>query len=233
MKKTLITLLALGCCAMGLTLEDADYTTTESSITLNPTLSSYSAILTLDVGALKNVMIAGAELSKHTLVEFDGGTGGDIGLQTNYSSQTTNGVSSIRYSGIYGSWNGGSAYSFGMDAGAVKSGMEAESFWTNAVGASAALMYTGSESTGLITIAYSDGSTKTLGGTWNTSLWSSSISSGTVSFDAELVTKAWVYSSGLNVKEATALTVAAIPEPATATLSLLALAGLAVRRRRK
>ena len=230
MKKTIIVLFAAASCAMGVTLEDAAYTSTGSSITLDSPLASYSAILTLDVDALKNVMLVGKPLSKHILVNFIDNDNGDIGLQTNYTSAN----SAIAYSGLYGCWNNSGAYSFGMDAAADGSGMQKTDFWANAVGASAALMYTnGTGTTGLITISYSDGTTTTLGGTLAGGLKGSSVAADVVEFDTDIVTNAWVYSSGLSVNDAKTLTIAAIPEPTTATLSLLALAGLAARRRRK
>lgn len=54
-------------------------------------------------------------------------------------------------------------------------------------------------------------------------------------FNTEVVTSAYVYNKALGTSDATSLTktLAVIPEPATATLSLLALAGLCARRRRK
>ncbi len=229
MKKTIIALLAAASCAMGVTLEDAAYTTTDSSISFETALSSFSAVVTLDVNALKDVMLRGSELAKYTLIDFQKTGGNAIGLQTNYSSSN----SLINYSGLYGVWNQGGAYSFGMNAASNGAGMEAESFWTDAVGASVALTYNYDAGTNAVfTISYADGSTTTLGGVANTSLRGSSFAADTVLFSTDFVKKAWVFDSALSVSDATALTTAAIPEPATATLSLLALAGLAARRRR-
>lgn len=230
MKKTLIALLAAATCAMGVTLEDAAYVTTDSSIALSPADNSLSAVVTLNVDALKNVMVAGSSLAKYTLIEFQDTDGNDIGLQTNYSSA----AGKIAYSGLYGTWNQGGAYTLGMNGAAEGgSGMEAESFWADAVGASAALTYSyNTGTTAVFTISYADGTSATLGGVANTTLKGTGLTVDTVLLDSNLVSKAWVFDSVLSVDDAKALTMAAIPEPATATLSLLALAGLAARRRR-
>ena len=55
----------------------------------------------------------------------------------------------------------------------------------------------------------------------------------TITFANGFATSAQVYSSALSATDAKAVGAALIPEPTTATLSLLALAGLAARRRRR
>ena len=56
---------------------------------------------------------------------------------------------------------------------------------------------------------------------------------GTLTLDANLITQAYLFNGAATVGEVSALNAHMIPEPATATLSLLALAGLAARRRRR
>ncbi len=235
MKKTLFVTLAMASCSMGATtLEDAIYNTKETSLTLDPGLSSFSALVSLDVDALKGAMIVGSSLAKYTLIDMQDTDGSDIGLQTNYSSENN----LIKYSGLYGIWNQSGAYNVGMSAAADGSGMEAASFWTNAVGASAMLTYSYSAGTNAVfTICYANGNTVTLGGSANTSLKGSGLTADKALFDGNFVDEAWVFNTSLSVAEAKALTEAIasvnVPEPTTATLSLLALAGLAARRRRK
>ncbi len=53
-----------------------------------------------------------------------------------------------------------------------------------------------------------------------------------MSFNSDLATSCYLFDSAVTVADAIELN-KAVPEPATATLSLLALAGLAARRRRK
>ncbi len=56
---------------------------------------------------------------------------------------------------------------------------------------------------------------------------------GAITYDADFVKSLSLYSTNLTADEAYRANASAIPEPTTATLSLLALAGLAARRRRK
>ena len=74
------------------------------------------------------------------------------------------------------------------------------------------------------------------GGQWYDGLYSSTFNSvKSIEFDSSVL-GADIYYSGVTVGEAKTLGIngiKTIPEPTTATLSLLALAGLAARRRRK
>ncbi len=228
MKKTLITLLAMAATALSANAASWGdswlYSENGTTITLDTEQSSLTAVVVLDVEKMKDVMLAGASLSKHTLIDFTDTDGADIGLQTNYSSDNNK----ISTSGLYGSWNQGSAYSFGMD-----SGFELSTFWDTTVAASAVLTYSyNTGTTAVFSALKSDGSMVTLGGTWNTTLKGSSFAANEVVFDVDLVEKSFVFNGVSTVEQATYLATTVIPEPATATLSLLALCGLAARRRR-
>ena len=188
MKKTLIALLIAGSCAMGITLEDAAKTGT-GNLTLDEATGAITAVAVVDVAKLQTLMAHNAELAKYTLINFDGGS--DIGLQTNYGSHNHDGNNDtpnvINTSGLWGCWNGGSAYSFGSN-----DGFENATFWEGGVTAAVTLTYVFSQ----------------------------------------VVTAEEAKSLGKAAAMA-ALSSVAVPEPTTATLSLLALVGLAARRRRK
>ena len=237
MKKTLITLLAMASCAMGLTLEDAVATSNGSAITLNEATSAITAVVVVDIAKLQAGMAKDAALNKYTIINFDSSS--DIGIQTNYSSYDHDSNSDtpnlINNSGLYGCWNSGNAYSFGMN-----NGFESASFWEGGAAAAITLTYKYNAGTsGTFTLLDAQGNVlKSLGGDYNTTLRGQGLSFSTVAFDAEIVTNAYVFNQVVaTAEEAKALGVAAastlIPEPATATLSLLALCGLAARRRRR
>ena len=238
MKKTLITLMAMASCAMGLTLEDAVATSNGSAITLNEPTSAITAVVVVDIAKLQAVMAKDAALAKYTIINFD--SSADIGIQTNYSSYDHDGDPNtpalINTSGLYGCWNSGNAYKFDMN-----DGFEGASFWEGGAAAAITLTYKYNAGTsGTFTLLDAQGNVlQSVGGDYNTTLRGSGLSFSTVAFDEEIVTNAYVFNQVVaTAEDAKALGVAAatatlIPEPATATLSLLALCGLAARRRRK
>lgn len=236
MKKTLIALLGLSTAAMGVTLEDA-VTTGTGTLTLDQATSAITAVAVVDVPALQALMAKDATLGKYTIINFDADY--DIGIQTNYSSYDHDGnadtANIINTSGLYGCWNNGGAYDFGMG-----SGFQSADFWAGGVTAAITLTYKYDDgTTGTFTLLDAEGNVlKSVGATFNTSLRGQGLSFSTVVFDSNIVTKGYVFNQRVYSADAKALGQAAaaaalIPEPTTATLSLLALAGLAARRRRK
>ncbi len=238
MKKTLVALFALGTAAMGVTLEDAVATGT-GTLTLDEATGAITAVAVIDVTQLQAVMAKNAATNKYTIINFDAGS--DIGIQTNYSSynhdadDNTAGV--INTSGLYGCWNNGGAYGVGMNTG---TGFESTDFWAGGVTAAITLTYEYSKGTsGTFTLLDAEGNVlKSLGGTFATDLKGASLSYSSIVFDSSIVTEGYVLNQVVTAEEAKALgqaaaTAALVPEPTTATLSLLALAGLAARRRRK
>ncbi|MDO5464025.1 MAG: PEP-CTERM sorting domain-containing protein [Akkermansia sp.] len=236
MKKTLIALFALGTAAMGVTLEDAVATGTGTQ-TLDSATGAITAVAVVDVAKLQTLMIKDAELAKYTIINFDGSS--DIGIQTNYSSydhdSNADTAKVINNSGLYGCWNNGNAYGFGMGTG-----FESADFWAGGVTAAITLTYEYNKgTTGTFTLLDAEGNVlKNLGGDFNTTLRGSGLSFSTVVFDSDIVTEGYVFNQVVTAAEAKVLGQAAaaaalIPEPTTATLSLLALAGLAARRRRR
>lgn len=259
MKKTLITLLAL---ASGLQAEESlvpyltSYTNDEIHLTDYAAGSGITVAFTLDVVTLKNYLAKGADLVKYNLADVechyvstkDGVTtegSNKIGIQTNYSSQD----SKINVSGLYGTWNQGGTYNFGLRSEDIDP--ELESFWTNVTGVSIVLssgLNVGVASGGT---AEEKGSTAVLtlqktvdgaitydsyGGSWVNNLYASTFTEvESITFD-KAVKGAVVYDQVVSTQEAKDIGIKAfklIPEPTSTTLSLLALAGLMLRRRRK
>lgn len=247
MKKTLLTLSLLAVSSLAAKAvgwgDSYAYSENGATITLTDTPSSFTVVAVVDIEKLQAVMAKDAALTKATLIDAwqvrddkdNAGAAGvhEIGLQTNYSSYDHDGDSStaalISTSGIYGCWNQGGAYSFEMN-----SGFESGAFWSDIKEASVVLTYSYSTGAmGLFTGVKNDGSVVTLGGTFNTTLRGKDMTFDTFKFDTNIVTEAFVFNSVSTVEQATYMGYTVIPEPATATLSLLALAGLAARRRRR
>lgn len=230
MKKTLIALLALGSCAMGVTLEDADrlgyggsaFTTTDGNFTV---------ALTLDVTELRSILEAGQNTSWGTdIVCYD--------IAGTKTGVTVNGGSSggkINTSGLYARWGTNTNWNSTCWTGATDLATIA---WDTV--ADAGLVYSFS-STGGTSVAFSllDAEGTAIVDTYATAsgLKSASATASTISFDDSVI-GVYYFNGGVSETDAKALAKSAavmtgtVPEPTTATLSLLALAGLAARRRR-
>ncbi len=230
MKKTLIALLALGSCAMGVTLEDADrlgyggssFTTTDGNFTV---------ALTLDVTELRSILEQGQNVSWGTdIVCYD--------INGTKTGVTVNGGSSdgkINTSGLYARWGdninwNSTCWTSGNDLATID--------WDTV--ADAGLVYSFS-STGGTSVAFTllDAEGTAIVDTYATAgaLKSASATASTISFDNSVI-GVYYFNGGVTETNAKALAKSAavmtgtVPEPTTATLSLLALAGLAARRRR-
>jgi len=240
MKKTIITLLALAGATMGITLDDLTYTAGNAATTTEDATFSY--VLTLDVNILKTLLEKGQTTAWGTkIVEYDC-AGTATGIVVNGGSSE----GKVNTSSLYAKWGTNNAWGNFMSTGdstsidlADLNGETEGTGWDAVKGA--AITYTfhsGSGTKGALTLIGADDEiiinhNTTMGG-----LKSSSAVAAAISF-GDVVT-GYYYSNNVlseaDAKEASKLAAIAsisVPEPTTATLSLLALAGLAARRRRR
>ena len=161
-----------------------------------------------------------------------------IGIDTNFGSSNN----AITTSGFYGSWNGAGSSNAPVGNYGVNSLNLASLDWDNIGSIALTLSYAyGTKDNGIganVAIVVYDKNGTLLGSSYgsNTTLRTNSSLSSIAFSDA--VTSAYLYNNLLSEENATAIVqelgkAALIPEPTTATLSLLALAGLAARRRRR
>ena len=227
MKKTLIALLAASACAMGATE------------TFDPAVKSGTLAITLNTEALRaisDVSFDGAGEAK-TFFTFNGtwhdGKTGYIGLVNNGSSTSDR-------TGLYCTWqyDAQSKTNHDISMGSI---FTSATNWDNISAITLVYSYntpdSGATTTNIaLSIGYQDGSAVTTFSTTKSDL----MFSGTSGFAASSLTidDALISSYTLTTEFATLDAVKEqsvamlIPEPATATLSLLALCGLAARRRR-
>lgn len=228
MKKTLLTLIAFGSCAMGAT-------ETFGSATKTATIS-----LTFDVAALEaisDINFMGNGETKPNFFMFNGswgsGEAGSLGLANNGSSGSDT-------SGLWSSWVKGDASGQATDTG-LGSIFTSSTNWDIIEAITLVYSYrtptTGATTVNLaVSIGYDDGTLTTYGETKSNIVFSgtSGFSSTGLTTNDTYVTSYEFSSDYTSLEDAKKMSAAlAIPEPTTATLSLLALAGLAARRRRK
>ena len=236
MKKTLIALLALGTCAMGVTLEDADRLGNGGS-TFTTTDGNFTVALTLDVTELRSILEQGQPKSWGTDIVCYDISGTKTGVTVNGGSNPSNTIVS---SGLYARWGTDAAWNpangsdIRWDGGTDLATID----WDTV--ADAGLVYSFS-STGGTSVAFTllDAEGAAIVDTYATAggLKSASATASTISFDDSVI-GVYYFNGGVTETDAKALAKSAavmtgtVPEPTTATLSLLALAGLAARRRR-
>ncbi|MBQ3143520.1 MAG: PEP-CTERM sorting domain-containing protein [Akkermansia sp.] len=231
MKKTLIALLALGTCAMGVTLEDADRLGLGGS-SFTTTDGNFTVALTLDVTELRSILEQGQPKSWGTDIVCYDINGTKTGVTVNGGSNSSNTIVS---SGLYARWGdninwNSTCWTSGNDLATID--------WDTV--ADAGLVYSFS-STGGTSVAFTllDAEGAAIVDTYATAggLKSASATASTISFDDSVI-GVYYFNGGVAETDAKALAKSAavmtgtVPEPTTATLSLLALAGLAARRRR-
>ena len=224
--------------------------------------AGWTLALTLDASVLKpymekNLPLYGknyeGEVPEGALVSGDANSGlqivdvtlansNRIGIDTNFgSSGWVNEYSTIGNSGLYGSWNGKGS---GAEVGNynLSSPDFASLNWDNigSIALTLSYQYEHNEGNGTnMAVAIFDKDGNQIGSTTygsHTGLRTSSSLSSIEFSDA--VTSAYLFGSRISENDAKAIAaelgqMAVVPEPTTATLSLLALAGLAARRRRK
>ncbi len=252
MKKTLITAaLALGfasCASAAVVLDQSDLTTANGSYTIPSGTSigtgfgNLAITMVLDADKFQQA-ITGGSLSSTNLFTAVGTAKIGIGLNTQNDG-----------TGLYGIWQNGSATrGINTVSGVTTDLNNLQSTFTGTTYTSIALTYSlnGAGAHSHLTLVDSEGTTTTITGTEAGlkasgfgSLQSFTYSSDYVTYVSIEQTDSptdWVGTSTNGIAAATTLNTNAIaaaklanaPEPATATLSLLALAGLAARRRRK
>lgn len=188
--------------------------------------------------APEGAIVSGAANSGLQIFDAKLANNSSIGIDTNFGSENNQ----IKSSGFYGSWNGaGSSAPVGNYN--VNSVNVAPFNWDNigSIALTLSYKYQDDNSTAIgtnVAIAVYDKNGDLLGSSYgsNTGLRTDS-SLTSIAFN-DAVTSAYLYNQYLAKDDVTSLTqelgkAALIPEPTTATLSLLALAGLAARRRRK
>lgn len=259
MKTLLITALAAASTACAVTLDSAAYTssdTTQGSIALTSgsTISgSFSYTLTLNANAVKDFMNVTSTATHSIAVAVSNQTDHNISVALGAH------VSPNDKSGIYGYNVNTATLVTGTDSAQLytynQSNSNGETSSTNPgiysfassdtvvmddlTGISVTLSHTDTKDTSIfLTLQFSDGSVLEQYGYQSGVKWSGGAGSfNTLLFDSAYVTEAYVFSTNLTKEEAFGLNREAlglaVPEPTTATLSLLALAGLAARRRRK
>ena len=228
MKKTIIALLAASACAMGST-ESFDSATKTATIAL-----------TFDVSALESISdvnFMGDDATRPNFFMFEGtwagNASGSLGLANNGSSDAD-------VTGVYSSWVKGASSGKSTDCG-LGSVFSAATDWDAINAVSLVYSYSTPESGATTTnvalsIAYTDGSVATFGDTKANIVFSgvSGFASTGVTINDSYVVSYTVDTTYTSLENAKLKSAAlAVPEPTTATLSLLALAGLAARRRRK
>ena len=238
MKKTLIALLAASSVAMATSLDEAliaqagnDGYDTQSG--------NFTVALKLDVEELGKLLEQGQPAAWGTDIVKYICNGTATGVTVNGSSDG----STINTSGLYARWADGTAWDgvqWQGNTNLADLNGEAEGTGWDAV-ASAGLVYSFGKADGTavaFTLIGNDGSVLVDSYVFASALKSSSAGADALTFDDSVAASYYFdgYKGGneANMKAlAGAVATASIPEPTTATLSLLALAGLAARRRRK
>ncbi len=228
MKKTIIALLALGGIAMG------------AEETFDAATKTATIALTFDVAALEaisDVNFNGDGATKPNFFMFTGtwgsGESGSLGLANNGSSGNDT-------TGMWSSWVKGASSGQSTDCG-VGSVFTSATNWDTIDVVSLVYSYStpnsGATTTNVaLSIGYTDGTVATYGDTKSNIVFSniSGFASTGVTINDTYVVSYEVDTTYTTLDNAKLKSAAlAVPEPTTATLSLLALAGLAARRRRK
>ena len=228
MKKTIIALLALGGIAMG------------AEQTFDAATKTATIALTFDVAALEaisDVNFGGDATTKPNFFMFTGtwadGDSGSLGLANNGSSTGDT-------SGMWSSWVKGSSSGQSTDCG-LGTVFTSSTDWDTIDAVTLVYSYStpdsGATTTNVaLSIGYTDGTVATYGETKSNIVFngSSGFSSTGVTINDTYVVSHEVDTTFTSLDNAKLKSAAlAVPEPTTATLSLLALVGLAARRRRK
>ena len=233
MKKTIIALLALGGIAMGAAFDDGA-AFTSSTYTIDPSWSVAGASVTLllDVEDFANLFDTATSSARPVFVSMSGSGDKIIGLAAHENDRIT-GAAGVIAGGTYDD-----QYSMSGDDGDGISSI----VWSEVTSAALtmALETSASGTAWSLTVLNSDGTYTSKTASVTGFRWSAMEDITNIAIDTAVVTQAYAFDGFIKGEDAYTLNKAAIkaatgsvPEPTTATLSLLALAGLAMRRRRK
>ncbi len=245
MKKTLVTLLAMSAVSNALTFEDANlFVVGNSSIDA----SSYdtkdmTVALTLNVTKLKSLLTGTSTGYEIVTLKSTSTTDKTLYTGIGVNTKTTDGVSDF---GLWGEWVNGNdkRYTYtsadgGVNVFADLNGAAEGTGWDSV--AYAGLTYThkinGQKCSTYLAWTLCDANGEVIASNYQfmDGLGSGSFQGGTFAF-GDVVTHTHFFAQAESNEagmKALSLAAATVPEPTTATLSLLALAGLAARRRRK
>lgn len=236
MKKTLIALLAVSSMAMATSLDDALITQAGNDGYVTKS-GEFTVALKLDVEELEMLLEQGQAPAWGTDIVSYLCNGTWTGVTVNGSSKND----AINASGLYARWGYGTAWNNVQWQGntnlADLNGLFAGTGWDDV--ASAGLVYSFGKTSGTavaFTLIGNDGSVLVDSYVFAEDLKSGSAGAAELTFGDSVAASYYFdgYKGGNEADmKALAGAVASIPEPTTATLSLLALAGLAARRRRK
>ena len=233
MKKTIIALLALGGVSMGATLDEgAAFTSSTYTIDSSWDEAGASVTLLLNVEDFANLFDTATSTARPVFVSMSGSDTHIIGLEAHEGDRIT-GASGVVAGGTYDNM-----YTMNGDDGDSVAAID----WSKVTSAALtmALETSTSGTAWSLTVLNSDGTYTSKSASLVGLRWSSMGDITNIAIDTAVVTQAYAFDGFIKGDSAYALNKAAIevatttvPEPTTATLSLLALAGLAARRRRK
>lgn len=219
--------------ATSLNLGETTYTSTEDMWTT----TAFTVSMTLDMNKLKGILTSSGKENKNynlftcnlrTSSSENAHTMGTKVIYTSSSSSNTTSSVWMTANGTSGNTNLGGSGSYLSDV--------VTSDWASAKEAALTMAYHKTNgSYALLSVYLSDGTILNYAGTSTGLKWSDTagVSSITIGDDANLVKQAYLFNSKLDATSIQSIHQSLLPEPTTATLSLLALAGLATRRRRQ
>lgn len=245
MKKTFIALLAMGGVALHpvvLATEFEEYssiltggTTTFETSDPEYSDSSFSLVMNLDVDLLKNQLITtGTDHANATIVQLTlgrtGATTQDIWVSSIYASKGNTKAS------LWSSTNGTTGRSNLSGEQDLFLSEVAKNDWTGATGAALCITYDkGAGTNTYLTIQMPEANDIVYTKPDASLKYGDTRGLDKIFLDTNIVKQCYTYADVLNQQDALAISKKAmnVPEPTTGTLSLLALAGLCARRRKK
>ncbi len=238
MKKTLISLMAVDSCAMGMTLENATFVT-GGNTGYNTLDGAFSVAITFNVDSLRTYFEKGQPIDGWgtMIVEYDA-----AGTRTGICNNGGSNGGKINSSALYSVWGGTTNRGVMRKNGDTNVDLASVN-WDNV--ASAGMVYTFDKYSGTsvaLTLLGSEGDALVNTYAVDANLKTQNANASALTFN-ECVATTYFFDTTMNQTDSMAVAALAavatptdapvIPEPTTATLSLLALAGLAARRRRR